>query len=137
ITIRGINSITGNNSPLFVVDGVIINNSDYNTTNTARGAGGYDYGNLAQDINPEDIADVSVLKGPNAAALYGSRGANGVIMITTKKGSGKKGLGVRVNSGVSFEQIYILPKYQKLYGGGFEVPDADGGVNGFLQQNIN
>lgn len=137
ITIRGINSITGNNSPLFVVDGVIINNSDYNTTNTARGAGGYDYGNLAQDINPEDIADVSVLKGPSAAALYGSRGANGVIMITTKKGTAKKGLGVRVNSGVSFEEIYILPKYQKLYGGGFEVPDADGGVNGFLQQNIN
>ena len=127
VTIRGINSITGNNSPLFVVDGVVINNSDYNTANTARGAGGYDYGNLAQDINPEDIADVSVLKGPNAAALYGSRGANGVIMITTKKGSAKKGLGIRINSGVSFEEIYVLPKYQKLYGGGYEVPDDAGG----------
>ncbi len=126
VTIRGINSITGNNSPLFVVDGVVINNSDYNTLNTARGAGGYDYGNLAQDINPEDIADVSVLKGPNAAALYGSRGANGVIMITTKKGTAKKGLGIRINSGVSFEEIYILPKYQNLYGGGIEVPDDAG-----------
>ena len=137
VTIRGINSITGNNSPLFVVDGVVINNSDYNTLDAARGAGGYDYGNLAQDINPEDIADVSVLKGPNAAALYGSRGANGVIMITTKKGSAKKGLGIRINSGVSFEEIYILPKYQKLYGGGIAVPDDAGGVGGFAQQEIN
>ncbi len=136
VTIRGINSITGNNSPLFVVDGIIINNSDYNSVNTARGAGGYDYGNLAQDINPEDIASVSVLKGPNAAALYGSRGANGVIMITTKKGS-RKGLGVKINSGVSFDKIFILPKYQRLYGGGIAVPDADGGVQGFTQQNIN
>jgi TonB-linked SusC/RagA family outer membrane protein len=138
ITIRGINSITGNNSPLFVVDGVIINNSDYNSTNTARGAGGYDYGNLAQDINPDDIASVNVLKGPNAAALYGSRGANGVILITTKKGTqGKKELGVKISSGVSFDRIFILPKYQRLYGGGYEVADEDGGVDGFLTQEIN
>lgn len=138
ITIRGINSITGNNSPLFVVDGVIINNSDFNSVNTARGAGGYDYGNLAQDINPDDIASVSVLKGPNAAALYGSRGANGVILVTTKKGSAsKKGIGVRVNSGVSFDRIFVLPKYQNLYGGGFAVGDDEGGVNGFVQQEIN
>ena len=138
ITIRGINSITGNNSPLFVVDGVIINNSDYNTVNTARGAGGYDYGNLAQDINPDDVASVSVLKGPNAAALYGSRGANGVILITTKNGSAaKKGIGVKVNSGVSFDRIYILPEYQREYGGGSTVSDANGGVGGFRQQVIN
>jgi TonB-linked SusC/RagA family outer membrane protein len=137
ITIRGINSITGNNSPLFVVDGVVINNSDYNSIDTQRGSGGYDYGNLAQDINPDDVASVSVLKGPNAAALYGSRGANGVILITTKKGSSKKGLGVKINSGVSFEQIYILPKYQNLYGGGTTTSDDDGGVGGFQQQEIN
>jgi TonB-linked SusC/RagA family outer membrane protein len=138
ITIRGINSITGNNSPLFVVDGVVINNSDYNSLDAARGAGGYDYGNLAQDINPDDIASVSVLKGPNAAALYGSRGANGVILITTKKGSSaKKGIGVNVNSAVSFEDVFILPKYQNQYGGGYEVADDEGGVNGFMQQEIN
>ncbi len=138
ITIRGVNSITGNNSPLFVVDGVVLNNSDYNSTNTARGAGGYDYGNLAQDINPDDIASVSVLKGPNAAALYGSRGANGVILITTKKSSlNKKGLGVKISSGLSFDKVFILPKYQNLYGGGSTVPDGNGGVNGFAQQSIN
>ncbi|MDC1106712.1 SusC/RagA family TonB-linked outer membrane protein [Prolixibacteraceae bacterium] len=119
ILIRGASSITGNNQPLFVVDGVPIDNSDFNGSNTARGGGGYDYGNMAQDINPEDIETMSVLKGPSAAALYGSRAANGVIMITTKKGSNKgKGLGVTVNTGVSIEKVNRLPQYQTSYGGG-------------------
>lgn len=120
ILIRGINSISGNNQPLFVIDGTIIDNSDFNTTNTARGAGGYDYGNMAQDINPDDIASISVLKGANAAALYGSRAANGVILITTKKGEKQKGknIGIEFNTGLSFEQIAYLPKYQNEYGGG-------------------
>jgi len=91
VVIRGINSISGNNQPLYIVDGTIIDNSDFNTTDAARGAGGYDYGNMAQDINPDDIASISVLKGANAAALYGSRAANGVILITTKKGEKQKG----------------------------------------------
>jgi TonB-linked SusC/RagA family outer membrane protein len=120
-----------------VVDGVPIDNSDYNSANTARGAGGYDYGNMAQFINPEDIDNISVLKGPTAAALYGARAANGAIVITSKKGRAQKGVGVKINSGVGFEQVYILPKYQNLYGGGFEVDDEDGGVNGFAQQTIN
>lgn len=91
ITIRGVKSISQNNSPLFVVDGVPMDNSNYNDINTQRGAGGVDYGNMANDINPDDIESVSVLKGPTAAALYGSRAANGVILITTKKAkAGKK-----------------------------------------------
>ena len=120
ILIRGINSISGNNQPLFVVDGTIIDNSEFNTVNTARGAGGFDYGNMAQDINPDDIATISVLKGANAAALYGSRAANGVILITTKKGEKQKGkqIGIEFNTGLSFEQVSYLPKYQNDYGGG-------------------
>jgi len=120
VLIRGINSISGNNQPLFIIDGVIIDNSDFNTVNTARGAGGYDYGNMAQDINPDDIANISVLKGANAAALYGSRAANGVILITTKKGEQQKGklIGIEFNTGISFEQIAYLPEYQYDYGGG-------------------
>jgi len=120
ILIRGINSISGNNQPLFVVDGTILDNSDFNTTNAARGAGGYDYGNMAQDINPDDIASISVLKGANAAALYGSRAANGVILITTKKGAQQKGktIGVEFTTGLNFEQVAYLPEYQNDYGGG-------------------
>jgi TonB-linked SusC/RagA family outer membrane protein len=120
VLIRGINSISGNNQPLYVIDGTIIDNSDFNTVNTARGAGGYDYGNMAQDINPDEIASVSVLKGANAAALYGSRAANGVILITTKKGERQKGkqIGIEFNTGLSFEQIAYLPEYQTKYGGG-------------------
>lgn len=118
ILIRGANSIAGNNQPLFVVDGVPFDNSNYTTTNQARGAGGYDYGNMAQDINPDDIESISVLKGPSAAALYGTRASNGVILITTKSGRGKKGIGISVNSGVTFDRVYVLPKYQNEYGGG-------------------
>ena len=139
ITIRGIKSVSGNNQPLFVVDGVAMDNSNYNTTETARGAGGIDYGNMVNDINPDDIETVSVLKGPSAAALYGSRAANGVILITTKKANkfGRtKGLGVELNSSVSFEQVAVLPKYQTQYGGGY-VYTGDGTADGFALQNIN
>jgi len=137
ITIRGVKSISQNNSPLFVVDGVPMDNSNYNDINTQRGAGGVDYGNMANDINPDDIESVSVLKGPTAAALYGSRAANGVILITTKKAkAGKKGLGVEVNTSVSFEQVALLPKYQNLYGGGY-VYTGEGTADGFVLENIN
>lgn len=119
IIIRGIKSISGNNQPLFVVDGVPIEGNDYNSTDAARGAGGYDYGNLVQDINPDDIENISVLKGPNASALYGSRATNGVVMVTTKKGKKGDGYGVTFNTSVSFETVNKLPKMQKLYGGGY------------------
>lgn len=119
INIRGNTSLTKNNQPLFVVDGIPLDNSDFSYG--ATGGGGYDLGNLAGDINPDDMESVTVLKGASASALYGSRAANGVIMITTKKGTsgGKKALGISVNSSVTIENAAYFPKYQKLYGGGY------------------
>ncbi len=84
VLLRGANSLSGSNQPLFVVDGVPIEGGDNNSTATLRGGGGYDYGNLIQDINPDDVENISVLKGASATALYGSRASNGVIMITTQ-----------------------------------------------------
>ncbi|MBT1704527.1 SusC/RagA family TonB-linked outer membrane protein [Chryseosolibacter indicus] len=118
ILIRGARSIANENQPLFVVDGIPLDNSNFNSTDVQRGAGGYDYGNAAQDVNPEDIESVNVLKGPSAAALYGNRAANGVIIITTKKGAKRKGIGVDVSSDIQFQDILILPDYQNQYGGG-------------------
>ena len=123
VLLRGASSITGDNQPLFVVDGVPMDNADYSSGNQQRSVGGYDYGNAIQDLNPDDIESVSVLKGPAAAALYGSRASNGAIVITTKSGkgyqsSGKRGIGVSVNSGVAFNNVYVLPEYQNSYGGG-------------------
>lgn len=119
VTMRGVSSITGNNNALFVVDGVPIENSNSNSSNQQRGGGGYDYGSPIQDINPNDIADVTVLKGAAATALYGSRGANGVIVITTKKGTNKKGIGVTYTLGLTMDRVSVLPKYQNKYGGGY------------------
>lgn len=119
IIIRGASSLSGNSQPLFVVDGVPIEGTDYNSNSTARGAGGYDYGNLVQDINPDDIENISVLKGAAASALYGSRASNGVIMITTKRGQKDQGLGVEYSSTVGFETVTKLPKLQSEYGGGY------------------
>lgn len=122
IILRGAGSIKGQNQPLFVVDGVPMDNSNFTTTDQARGAGGYDYGNAIQDINPDDIESINVLKGPAATALYGNRGANGVIMVTTKKGSrttdSNLPIGVSINSSIQFNEVAVLPTYQNLYGGG-------------------
>lgn len=123
VILRGASSITGDNQPLFIVDGVPMDNSDYSSGNQQRSVGGYDYGNAMQDMNPDDIESVTVLKGPAAAALYGSRASNGAIVITTKSGkghrtAGKKGLGVSVNSSVAFNNVFVLPEYQNRYGGG-------------------
>ncbi|MDR2775558.1 MAG: SusC/RagA family TonB-linked outer membrane protein [Tannerella sp.] len=130
ILIRGNSSISGNNQPLFVIDGVPVEGTDYNSSDTQRGAGGYDYGNLIQDINPDDIESLSVLKGPNASALYGSRAANGVIMITTKKGKKGEGYGITFNSAVGFEVVNKLPKMQRLYGGGYGDTFEEVEING-------
>lgn len=121
VVLRGVKSLSGSNQPLFVIDGVPIEGSDFNTSDAARGAGGFDYGNLIQDINPDDVESISVLKGPNASALYGSRASNGVVMITTKKGTKGTGLGVSFNSSLGFEQVNKLPKMQNEYGGGYEL----------------
>ncbi len=122
VVIRGSKSLTGNNQAMFVVDGVPIDNSVTNSTNQRTGRGGYDYGNAAADINPDDIESMTVLKGAAATALYGSRASNGVIMITTKKA--KKGLGLTINSGLSVGTIdkTTFPKYQNQYGAGYSDP---------------
>jgi len=119
VVLRGNKSLSGNNQALFVVDGVPIDNSNTNSADQRSGRLGYDYGNAAADINPDDIESLNVLKGAAATALYGSRAANGVIMITTKKG--RRGLGVTVNSGVTIGKVdkSTFVKYQKGYGGGY------------------
>ena len=122
VVIRGNASLTGSNQALFVVDGVPINNTNTNSANQAQASGGYyDYGNAASDINPEDIESINILKGAAASALYGSRAANGVIMITTKKGKSSKGLGVTISSGVTFGSVdkSTFAKYQTQYGAGY------------------
>lgn len=137
VLLRGFKSLSGNNQALFVIDGVPFDNSNNNTTDQTTGRGGYDYGNAAADINPDDVDNISVLKGAAASALYGSRGINGVILINTKKG--KKGFNVTVNSGVTYNSIMTntFPTYQKKYGQGYGFyygPDGDANFN---QQDVN
>lgn len=114
ITIRGNNNIKGNNQPLIIVDGVPLEN-DPGLTDIGRGR---DWGSAINMINPEDIADINILKGPTAAAKYGTRGANGVILITTKRGTQQEGLGIQY----AFTQKWIDPyRYrdvQNTYGAG-------------------
>ena len=124
ILVRGNKSLKGNNQVLFVVDGVPMNNEITNTNSQTQGGVGYDYGNAASDINPQDIESVNILKGAAATALYGSRASNGVVMITTRKGAvgaAKKGIGVMVNSGITYGSVdkSTFPEYQKDYGGGY------------------
>ena len=121
IVLRGNKSLTGNNQALFVVDGVPVDNTNNNTDNQTTGRLGYDYGNAAADINADDIDNVTVLKGAAASALYGSRAANGVILITTKKGTKGKGLGVSLNSGFNVGTVEksTFASYQNKYGGGY------------------
>jgi TonB-linked SusC/RagA family outer membrane protein len=134
ITIRGSNSFLGNNQPLFVVDGVPINNSSYSDSDQQSGFGGgsYDYGNSASEIDPSSVASMSVLKGAAATAIYGSRGANGVILITTKKGKKTKGVGVSFDTSVTFDEVRNLIPIQSTYGGGSTYPTASG-FNEFTQ----
>ncbi|WP_158857496.1 SusC/RagA family TonB-linked outer membrane protein [Lunatibacter salilacus] len=107
IVIRGSSSVAGNNQPLIVVDGVPIEQTD-----------GRRYGGGLSEINPDNIKEINVLKGATAAALYGSRAANGVIMVTTKDGSGTKGIGVEINSNTTFDRPLVSPNFQNTYGGG-------------------
>ncbi|WP_026997163.1 SusC/RagA family TonB-linked outer membrane protein [Flectobacillus major] len=138
IVVRGFKSLTGNNQALFVVDGVPIDNSNTTSSSTAQGGGGYDYGNAASDINPDDIESINVLKGAASTALYGSRAANGVVMITTKKGRKNQGLGVSVGMGYTVGSIdkSTFPKYQNQYGGGYGLYYEDP-TGQFLYRDIN
>ncbi|GEP50302.1 SusC/RagA family TonB-linked outer membrane protein [Flavobacterium noncentrifugens] len=121
VVIRGYKSIGFNNQALFVIDGIPVDNSNTNSRNQETGRYGYDYGNAAADINPADIESINVLKGAAATALYGSRAANGAIMITTKKGKEGTGFGVSFESSVSVGSIDkdTFAKYQKEYGQGY------------------
>lgn len=112
VEIRGVNSLTGNNQPLYVIDGVPIIN------NVETGELTLDYGNPAASLNPDDIESMTVLKGANAAAIYGSDASNGVIVITTKKASKKRGLGVTFSSNLQFSTLLEYPEYQNAYGTG-------------------
>jgi len=113
IIIRGAKSLSNDNQPLFVIDGVPVSNTSTNLYN------GADMGNAISDLNPDDVESVSVLKGASAAALYGSRAGNGVILITTRSGSaGKKGVGVSVNSSVVVDVLTDIYPYQTRFGSG-------------------
>ncbi len=128
INIRGYSSFFGNNEPLIIVDGVSFDNAQFNTSHQLEGGGAYQNG--LSSLDPNDIASMSVLKGSSAAALYGSRASNGVLIIKTKSGSGrtKKGTEVTYNSSVSFENVSNLPEYQNSYGAGsaFTYSNANG-----------
>ena len=125
VVLRGFKSLTGNNQALFVIDGVPIDNSNTNTSSQKQGFAGFDYGNSAADVNPDDIASVTVLKGAAATALYGSRAANGVILINTKKPN-KAGIGVTANFGVTTGSMdkSTFVHYQDQYGAGYYDPDV-------------
>lgn len=117
IVLRGANSLTGSNQPLVVVDGTPMDNFT-GGVDDAWGNSGVDMGNGLSDINPEDIESMSVLKGASAAALYGSRAGNGVILITTKSGKKNNGLGINVNIGMTAETPFMLPELQNSFGQG-------------------
>ena len=139
IVIRGESSLSGNNQPLFVVNGIPINNN-FGGNGRQNGNLEADYGNGAAEISPDDIETMTVLKGANATALYGSRAANGVILITTKSGKGKNGIGVSINSSTTFENALRIPEYQNSYGQGagfnFEFVDGFGsGTNDNIDES--
>jgi len=135
IVIRGVSSLSGNNQPLFVVDGIPISNTNFSTTGTSGTSNdGANRGNGAADINPDDIETLTVLKGANASALYGSRASAGVIVITTKKAKKGDKLTVSLSNSTTFETPLKLPDYQNGYGQGnggqFSYVDgAGGGIN--------
>lgn len=120
IVIRGNNSLFGFNQPLIVVDGAILDNKSLAQSNTENSLGGYqDWGNYLSYMNMDNVENVSILKGPNAAALYGARGANGVVLITSKKGVAKKGIGLEYNMSYMATNAFRYMDIQNEYGGGF------------------
>ncbi|RAJ05446.1 TonB-linked SusC/RagA family outer membrane protein [Chitinophaga skermanii] len=118
VTIRGQSSISKDNQPLYVIDGVPVAPAIQNPAQAVDGKQTIDYGSPISDISADDIASITVLKGASAAALYGSRAGSGVILITTKSGAAKKGLGVSFNSTAMFDQAYMFPHFQNEFGSG-------------------
>lgn len=115
VVIRGAKSLQGGNQPLYVVDGIPMDNTNFGQAGVW---GGGDQGDGMTSINPDDIASITVLKGASAAALYGFRASNGVILITTKKGTTRKGIGVEFNSNYVFETVNDVSDFQRDYGQG-------------------
>lgn len=148
IQIRGVSVLNSNNNqPIFVIDGVIVDNAVSNASEWADNAN--DYGNILKNLNPDDYESVSVLKGAAATALYGSRGINGAIVIKTKDGKGKKGIGVKVTQSIGIDHVYKQPDLQYEYGPGtlagyvgYGEKDANGNyyaydVNQFYTRDVN
>ncbi len=137
VTIRGFSSLTGENQPLYVVDGFPLDNTKYGEGEVYTN--GRDFGDGIGNISPQDIESINVLKGPNATALYGSRGANGVILITTKSGKAGKGIAVEVNSNVTIDKLNLFPRLQNKYMTGYEDLNLYGGtvnIDGVEYQDI-
>ncbi|MEP7371969.1 MAG: SusC/RagA family TonB-linked outer membrane protein [Chitinophagaceae bacterium] len=122
VQVRGLNSLNFNSQPLYIVDGIVIRNTNEKGVKGINNDGYWEdqriRGNGILDINPSDIESLTILKGASATALYGSEAASGVVVITTKKGNTKKGLGIDVNYTNNIEQVAFLPKYQNIYGPG-------------------
>jgi TonB-linked outer membrane protein, SusC/RagA family len=153
VTLRGDNSLKyGQNEALFVIDGIPVRSGTTATSSSSSYTNSgadfpVDYGNGASDLNPEDIETITVLKGPAATALYGSRAGNGAIIITTKSGRTKKGIGVTVNSTVAFDKAGYWPDFQKEYGSGTDMgqneynfwtldPSLVGGATDYPARNL-
>ncbi len=137
MVIRGASSLTSDNQPLFVVDGIPMNNTLNNVQQMGRDNRA-DYGNAISDLNPEDFESVSILKGPSAAALYGSRAGNGVVLITTKSGSQKKGLGVTFSTNTVIEQPYkYLPLHHSFANGIYPYTESNRPNNNLPYMLIN
>jgi len=140
IVIRGESSLSGRNEALFVVDGVPISNEliTNDTENDATGFQEVDYGNGAAELSLDDIASITILRGAGATALYGSRGANGVVVIETKTGQDRQGLGVSFHSSATFEMPLTMPRYQNVYGqgSGGQFAYEDGNGAGIFDEGI-
>ena len=117
VIIRGVSSLNGSNQPLYVIDGVPMTNSSVYSSDGLNN--GYDFGNGANAVNPDDVENMTILKGAAATALYGSRAANGVILITTKSGKKQNGVGVEYNGGIQWESVLRLPQSQNDFGMGW------------------
>jgi TonB-linked SusC/RagA family outer membrane protein len=130
VFLRGYSSLGRSNQPLYIIDGIPVNNTAIGSTDLN---GGTDFGNRANDINPDDIESINILKGASGTALYGSRATNGVILITTKKGSDRKGKGaiVELASSLSFENPLRIPLFQNEFGQGW----YDGSLEANLEEN--
>ncbi len=115
VVLRGVSSLTGSNRPLVVIDGIPVNGESFGSAGVG---GGKDMGDALSDINRNDVESMTILKGAGAAAIYGSRGANGVILVTTKKGTKNKGTGISLSSSYIIDHPFLFPKLQNIYGQG-------------------